>query len=78
MIERRLSPRLLVRHGIFAVAPVNPLLMSGEEREKAAGTFQLSVNEPLVDGIWPDAVTSFACANARANDGSVRWMANAR
>ncbi len=25
---------------IFRVAPVNPLLMSGEERAKAAGTFQ--------------------------------------
>ena len=25
---------------VFRVAPVNPLLMSGEEREKAAGTFQ--------------------------------------
>jgi len=30
---------------IFAVAPVNPLLMSGEEREKAAGTFQRLISQ---------------------------------
>ena len=30
---------------IFRVAPVNPLLMSGEEREKAAGTFQRLISQ---------------------------------
>jgi len=30
---------------IFRVAPLNPLLMSGEEREKAAGTFQRLISQ---------------------------------
>ena len=30
---------------IFRVCPVNPLLMSGEEREKAAGTFQRLISQ---------------------------------
>ena len=34
---------------IFRVAPVNPLLMSGEEREKAAGTFQRLISQLHAD-----------------------------
>src|SRR5207248_6847462 len=34
---------------IFQVAPVNPLLMSGEEREKAAGTFQRLISQLHAD-----------------------------
>jgi len=30
---------------IFRVCPVNPLLMSGEERAKAAGTFQRLISQ---------------------------------
>src|SRR5438105_3589469 len=34
---------------ILRVAPVNPLLMSGEEREKAAGTFQRLISQLHAD-----------------------------
>src|SRR5262245_23234328 len=34
---------------IFRVAPVNPLLMSGEEREKTAGTFQRLISQLSAD-----------------------------
>ena len=34
---------------IFRVSPVNPLLMSGEEREKAAGTFQRLISQLHAD-----------------------------
>ena len=34
---------------IFTVSPVNPLLMSGEEREKAAGTFQRLISQLHAD-----------------------------
>jgi hypothetical protein len=34
---------------IFRVAPVNPLLMSGEEREKTAGTFQRLISQLHAD-----------------------------
>ena len=37
------SEGALVR--IFRVAPVNPLLMSGEEREKVAATFQRLISQ---------------------------------
>ena len=34
---------------IFRVSPVNPLLMSGEEREKAAATFQRLISQLHAD-----------------------------
>ena len=49
---------------IFRVAPVNPLLMSGEEREKAAGTFQRLISQLHADEAPAGAVVLPAAGSA--------------